>query len=127
VKAAADRKEQLKKELKELNKRKIQAMAEIEAQEEMEDEEEERWRASGIDVIMDGVEDDDIQPKGLEEENAAFVEDNEESKVEDAQVLMKAKVKAPAKKTSVSSSSFGVRVALTHHQQRAKKPAKGET
>ena len=98
MKVAADRKEQLKKELKELNERKLQAMAEIKAQEEMEDEEEECWRASGIDAIMNGVKDDDIQPKGLEEENAAFVEDNEESKVEDAQVLMKAKVKAPAKK-----------------------------
>jgi hypothetical protein len=127
VKAAADHKEQLKKELKELNERKIQAMAEIEAQEEMEDEEEECWRASGVDVIMDGVEVNGIRPKGLEEENTAFVEDNEESKVEDAQVLMKAKVKVPAKKTSVSFSSFGVRVALMHHQQRAKKPAKGET
>jgi hypothetical protein len=125
VKAAADRKEQLKKELKELNERKIQAMAEIEAQEEMEDEEEERLRASGIDVTMDGVEDDDVQPKDLEEEDAGFVEDDEESEAEDVQVLMKAKAKAPAKKSSVSSS-FGVRVVLTHHQQRAKKPAKGE-
>ena len=101
VKAAADRKEQLKKELKELNERKIQAMAEIEAQEEMEDEEEERLRARGIDVTMDGVEDDDIQ------EDAGFVEDDEESKAEDAQVLMEAKVNVPAKKSSVSSS-FGV-------------------
>jgi len=127
VKAAADCKEQLKKELEELNKRKIQAMAEIEAQEEMEDEEEERLRGSGIDVTMDGVEDDsDVQPKGLEEEDAGFVEDDKESEVEDAQMLMKAKAKAPAKKSSVSSS-FGVRVVLTHYQQRAKKPGKGET
>jgi hypothetical protein len=127
VKAAADRKEQLEKELKELNERKIQAMAEIEAQEEMEHEEE-HLRASGVDVIIDGVEDDDIQPNGLEEEDAGFVEDNEESEAEDPQALMKAKVKAPAKKSSVSSL-FGpmVRVVLTHHQQRAKKPAKGET
>jgi len=114
VKAAADRKEQLKQELKELNERKIQAMAEIEAQEEMEDEEEERLRASGVDVTMDGVEDDDVQPKGLEEKDADFVENDEESEAEDAQVVMKAKVKVPAKKSSVSSL-FGVRVVLTHH------------
>lgn len=70
-------------------------------------------RASGVDVIMDsdGVEDnDDVQPKGLEEEDAGFVEDDEESEAEDVQVLVKAKAKAPAKKSS-----------------RAKKPAKGET
>ena len=114
VKVAADCKEQLKKELKELNERKIQAMAEIEAQEEMEDEEEERLRASGVDVTMDGVEDDDVQPKGLEEKDADFVENDEESEAEDAQVVMKAKVKVPAKKSSVSSL-FGVRVVLTHH------------
>jgi hypothetical protein len=114
VKAAADRKEQLKNELKELNERKIQAMAEIEAQEEMEDEEEERLRASGVDVTMDGVEDDGVQPTDLEEEDADFVEDDEESEVEDAEVPMKAKAKAPAKKSSVSSS-FGIRLVLTHH------------
>ena len=101
MKVAADCKEQLKKELKELNKQKIQAMAEIEAQEEMEDEEEEHLRASGVDVTMDGVEDDDAQ------EDAGFVEDDEESKAEDAQVLMEAKVNVSAKKTSVSSS-FGL-------------------
>ena len=89
-------------------------MAEIEAQEEMEDEEEEHLRASGVDVTMDGVEDDDVQPKGLEEKDADFVENDEESEVEDAQVVMKAKVKVPAKKSSVSSS-FRVRVVLTHH------------
>jgi N-acetylglucosamine-6-phosphate deacetylase len=69
VEAAADHKEQLKKELKELNERKIQAMAEIEAQEEMEDEEEECLRVSGVDVTMHGVEDDDVQPKSLEEKD----------------------------------------------------------
>jgi hypothetical protein len=114
VKAAADRKEQLKKELKKLNERKIQAMAEIEAQEEIEDEEEEHLRASGVDVTMNGVEDDDIQPKGLEEKDAGFVENDEESEAEDVQVVMKAKAKVPAKKSSVSSL-FGVRVVLTHH------------
>ena len=97
MKAAADCKKQLKKELKELNKRKIQAMAEIKAQEEMEDEEEERLRASGVDVTMNGVKDDDVQPKGLEEKDAGFVENDEESEVEDAQVVMKVKVKVPAK------------------------------
>jgi hypothetical protein len=114
VEVAADCKEQLKKELKELNERKIQAMAEIKAQEEMEDEEEERLRASGVDVTMNGVKDDDVQPKGLEEKDAGFVENDEESEAEDAQVVMKVKVKVPAKKSSVSSL-FGVRVVLTHH------------
>jgi len=68
----------------------------------MEDEKEEHLRESGVHVTMDGVKDDNIQPKGMEEEDAGFVEDDKESEVEDAQVLMKAKVKAPAKKSSVS-------------------------
>ena len=102
VKAAATRKAQLEQELEKLNEQKIQAMAEMDAQEELEDEEEEHLRATHIanTTSMDGVDDIDEVSSGEEQESLGtdFVNDSEGSeKVQTA-------TKVPAKQTSVCLS-----------------------
>jgi hypothetical protein len=102
VKAAAARKAQLELELKELNEQKVQAMAEMDAQEELKDEEEERTRTSAANTTsMDEVDDINEESSGKERENGRsdFVGDGEGSQ-EEGQLT----TKVFAKQSSVRSS-----------------------
>jgi len=104
VKAAAARKAQLQEELKELNERKIQAMAEMDVQEELEDEEEERQRTSHVanTASMDGVDDiEEFSDGNQENPSSDFVADSEES--QDQEEVVRAIMRAPAKRASVCS------------------------
>ncbi|KAH9991214.1 hypothetical protein BJV74DRAFT_884899 [Russula compacta] len=87
VKADDAYKAQLQKELEELNKQNIETLAEMDAEEEFEDAEEELLRTTGNSVpdptSMDWVDDADVKCSGKEQENlnSDVVEGSEESKV----------------------------------------------
>ncbi|KAI0003880.1 hypothetical protein BJV74DRAFT_793473, partial [Russula compacta] len=102
---------ELQEELKELNKRKIQAMAEMDVQEELEDEEDECLRATHISntASMDGVDDiEEFSDKDQENHRSEVASNAEES--QDSEEVVQAIMRAPAKRTS-----------------RTKKAAKGAT
>jgi hypothetical protein len=95
--AAAQCKAQLQEELKELNKQKIQAMAEMDVPEELEDEQEECLRTSHVAnaTSMDGVDDIDIGPSNKEKKNpeSDFIVNSEGSQEEVIQALKKGPTK----------------------------------
>lgn len=73
---------QLQEELEALNEHKIQAIAEMDVQEELEDKEEEHLRTSHVANItsMDRVDDiEEFSDRNQENPNSDFIADGEES------------------------------------------------
>lgn len=102
VKAAAAHKAQLEQELEKLNEQKIQAMAEMDTQEELEDEEEECLRATYITNTTSMNRVDDINEVSLGEEQESPGTDSVDNSEGSEKVQTATKV--PAKQTSVHLS-----------------------
>ena len=85
MKTAKARRAQLEIELEELNQKKLEAMAELDVQEEFADENEEHLRVlpgnggSAGEVSMDGVNDVDIESSSDKQGNSDFIGDGEAS------------------------------------------------
>jgi hypothetical protein len=82
VKTAKGRKAQLEKELEELNDRKLQMIAEYDAQEELDDDEEQAQALAGNgvgEVSMDGVDDVAVESSGDKQQHD-FVDDGKASR-----------------------------------------------
>ncbi|KAH9989674.1 hypothetical protein BJV74DRAFT_796107 [Russula compacta] len=96
----------LQEELKVLNEHKIQAMAEMDVQEELEDEEEEHLRTSHVVNItsMDRVDDiEEFSDRNQENPNSDFIADGEES--QDQEELVRAVMRAPANNVVASADT----------------------
>jgi hypothetical protein len=81
VKTAKERKVQLEKELEELNERQLQMIAEIDAQEELDDDEEQAQALAGNgmgEVTMDGV--DDVAVESSSDKHPDLVGDGKASR-----------------------------------------------
>lgn len=124
VKVVAVRKAQLQETLTQLNERKIQALAEMDAEEELMDTEEHLGTHHVVNTTsMDGVDDIEDWPSAEEQERP------ESDPIEGSQeevIQAPGPKKGPAKRKSVCSSFQVTNSSLTQ-KQRARKPAKGET